>query len=251
MKNTDVIKQLKELGLTEHESTIYLAVLKNDEASAGEVLDEVQLHREQVYRALKKLVDEGFLTEFEKNKRSYFSAVNPDIFVQRAQSKIKIAESLQPILKKLHQENPPTIRVFKGEDCFKIMFEDILSTVKKNGEYLVLGGAGDSFYHLTKNYFSHYQKILKKRKIKVRIVSHKSVKHKEELSAGEKISVRQIEGQLGGPAATVIYKNKVAIEVFDPQNPAVILIENPLVADSYRKTFESLWQIAKPFDGNK
>lgn len=248
IKHNDVIRQLQQLGLNENEAAIYLSVLRNGEASAGVILDDVKLHREQVYRALKRLVDDGLLTTYEKRKRAYYSAVDPSVLVNRTKAKIDIAESLQPYLKELHQKRPQTIRVNEGLDSFRQMFEDILSTLDKGGEYLVLGGAGEAFYEHTKGFYPMYAKKLRKKNITTRMIAYEGEDFARQLATQELLAIRILPYSYKVAAPTAIYSNRVAIEIFDYDNPdnlAVITIENEKVAEHYRQTFETLWAVGK------
>jgi sugar-specific transcriptional regulator TrmB len=247
----NVISLLTDLGLSNHDALVYLIVLKHGEASAGDILDEAKLHREQVYRAIKRLEDDGLVNHYYQNKRSRYRATDPSIFIRQAKSKVGVAESVQTALKEIYKKQDQSVSITKGENCFQILLEDIVETIGKGGEYLVLGGVGDTFYELTKHFLPAYQGIFKKRNIIARIISQQTVSHTRELSTGKQFRVRQIEGEIGGPAATVIYANKVAIEVFDPENLAVIFIENEFIADAYRKTFETFWKMARVDDLDK
>lgn len=249
IQHSDVISQLQDLGFSAHEASIYMAILKNGEASAGVILDEVKLHREQVYRALKRLVDDGLLTHYIKRKRGYYSAVSPDILVKRMRAKTEIAESLQPYLNTLHLQRSQTIRINEGVDSFKMMFEDILSTLGEGSEYLVLGGSGEAFYEYTKDFYPRYAKKLRKKNISLRMVAYEGEDFGRQLEIQELLQVRILPSSYTVAAPTVIYGNKVAIEIFDydnSENLAVITIENEKVADHYRQTFETLWQLGQP-----
>ncbi len=240
--NTRVIDDLVELGLSHHEAAIYLSVLKNGEASAGVILDDVKLHREQMYRALKRLVDQGYLTQFEKRKRSYYSAIDPSILVNRTKAKVETAQSLQPHLKELYQKKPQTIKVVKGEDAIKIHLEDILDTIKDNGEYLVMGGIGAQFYKFVEKYLESFQRKFKRKNLRARILVYQGSEHPEKGILGETFSVKNLNRPTDVPVSTVIYGDKVAIIVLDPNNVAVITIENEKIAESYRQNFEDLWK---------
>lgn len=240
--HTDVIEELKELGFTQHGALIYIAVLKHGECSAGVVLDDVKLHREQVYRALKRLVDQGLLTQFEKRKRSYYSAVDPTLLVNRAKSKVSVAESLKPYLLNLHQKKPQIIKVTEGEEAIKLQFEDVYQTLKQNGEYLVLGGVGQPFYNLAGKYIETYQKKFTQKNIAGRVLVYGGSEYPKDFPFGESLSLKRIKRGADLPASTVIYANKVGIDILDPDNIAVITIENEKVSEAYRQTFEALWK---------
>ena len=69
INHNEVIEDLQKLGLTRYEAEIYFILVKSGEASAGAVLAATGYHREQVYRALKRLVDQGLATTYKKSKR--------------------------------------------------------------------------------------------------------------------------------------------------------------------------------------
>lgn len=245
IQHKDVINQLSELGFSEHESEIYLSVLRHGEASAGVILDDVKLHREQVYRALKRLVDGGLITQYEKRKRAYYSPIDPTVLVNRMKTKMDIAQSLQPYLKELHQKKPQIIRVNEGVDAYRTMYEDILATVPRGDEYLVMNGLGERFYELTKDFYPKYAKALAKKSVGLRLVSYELEDFKHQALVQQLIRIRQIPRVYEVPVSTVIYGNKVAIEIMDLENLAIITIENQKVADAYRHTFSTMWELGK------
>ncbi len=240
-----VTQQLQELGLSEHEAEIYLIVLQKGEAPAGTILDELKLHREQVYRALKRLVDNGLLTHYTKRKRGYYSAVDPRTLVSKMQAKIDIAESLQPYLKELHLKKPQVIRVGEGAESYRSFFEDIIAKLQPHEEYLVISGFGNSFYEITKDFFPKYSKIMMRKKIECRLVSYEGEGFERQFAVQPFLKVRVIPGTYAAPVATVVYGSTVAIQIQDSENLAIITIENANVADGYRQTFETLWQLGR------
>ncbi len=241
--NKSVIEQLQELGLSTHEAQIYLSVLRNGESPAGVILDEVRLHREQVYRALKRLVDEGYLTSFEKRKRSYFTAVDPVVLISRTKTKLAVAEGLEPYLKQLMSKKAQVITVSEGEEAIKLQLEDMLATIPDGGEYLVLGGIGQNYWKAAEKYIDLFSKRFQKRRIRVRVIAHEGVSYPLDSAFGEiKLSSKRIKRNYVMPASTAIYGDKVAIDLLDPDNVAIITIDNAKVANSYRQTFEALWK---------
>lgn len=241
--NNIVIGQLQELGLSYHEALIYISVLKQGESPAGVILDEVKLHREQVYRALKRLVDQGFLTQFIKRKRSYYSAVNPTVLTNKIKAKLALAESLEPFLQNLHSSQPQIIKVWEGEEAIKQLNEDMIATLPENGEYLVIGGLGQSWWQVADKYIDSSRKQFEKKHIKARIVAYEGASYpKDDAFGNVSVSVKRLKKTYVTPASTAIYGNKVAIALLDPDNIAIITIENEKIANSYRETFEALWK---------
>lgn len=244
--NETVLRQLEEIGLSRHEAEIYLEILRYGEASVGMILEKVKLHREQAYRALKRLEEGKLVRQFIKHKRAYFAATNPEILINRVKAKVEVAESLQPLLKGMYQHYPHIVQVREGEESFEHLFEDILSTVGKDGDYLILGGVGNAFYSLERirPLYHKYVNIYAKQGINLRMISFGGQDFTTQYWAQKLLEVRELSGSYGTPVATVIYGDKVALEVMDPENISIITIENKNIAEAYRQQFETLWKVA-------
>ncbi len=242
--NTNLIPQLTSLGLTEHDAQVYLAILRVEEATAGTILDATKLHREQVYRSLKRLVDGGYVTEFEQRKRATFAAVNPSVFIKQADAQKNIADSLYPHLVQLHHARSHSIQVTEGVDALKFLMDDIIATLPNGGEYVVIGGSQDLFITYAQEFLPTYQKKFAKLGIKARIIGYNGQElDKESAHSFHTIETRMLPRPITTPSSIVIYGDTVALEVFDPLNIAIITIKNQTIADSYRATFEELWKV--------
>jgi sugar-specific transcriptional regulator TrmB len=245
--NDDVTMQLHEIGLSVHEAALYLEILRNGEASVGMLLKYVKLHREQAYRALKRLEESGLIRQYEKHKRAYFAVTDTDLLIDRVEEKVKIAKSLQTTLKSMHQRRPHVVKVREGVDGFSTLFEHALTVLKKDSEYLILGGQGERFNTLEGVWpiYEKYVKLFAKRNISLRMIAFEGQDFSAQYKVQPLLEVRELPGTYVGPVATVIYGDNVALEVMDPDNVSIVTIENKKIADSYRQQFEALWKIAK------
>jgi sugar-specific transcriptional regulator TrmB len=243
LSNNDVISNLSELGLAPHEASVYMAVLRLGETSAGPIINEVKLHREQVYRALRNLVDQGFLTEVDKNGVSNFIAIDPTIFVNRSKTKLALAQSLLPTLSALQSKKYQIVQVWEGEEAIKRQHEDMVNTLKEGEEYLILGGVGEVYLDAAKKYIALFQPEYKRKNIKSRLIAYKGYGYPGGTPFGENVSVKTIDRPgASTPISTVIYGDKYALDIIDPDGIVIITIENKKVADSFRQTFEALWK---------
>lgn len=251
--HNDVTSQLEAIGLSQHEAALYVEILRNGEASVGIMLEHVKLHREQAYRALKHLEEEGFIRQYEKHKKAYFSVTDTDLLIEKVEVVAGIAKSLQKTLKNLHKRSPHIVRISEGDDAFESLYENVLNTIKKDGEYLILGGQGKVFESLKNIWPLHrkYSSIYAKKNIKLRMVAFEKQNFSRQLKVQPLLEIRQLPGQYFGPVATVIFANKVALEVMDPENVSIVTIENQKIAASYKEQFEALWSIAKPYQAAK
>ena len=56
-------KILKEIGLTDTEIKIYLALLSLGATSAGKIVEDTGIYRKNLYDALNKLIEKGLTSE--------------------------------------------------------------------------------------------------------------------------------------------------------------------------------------------
>jgi sugar-specific transcriptional regulator TrmB len=233
----DVDNALRELGLTEHETKVYLALLKNGASLAGRISRLTGIHRRNVYDITERLIKKGVVGYILKNNRRYFEAVNPEKFVDILKEKENNLLENLGYLKDIYSgsKEKQETNFYKGVEGLKTVFQDQL---EGNKEVLILG-ASQSAFEILPFYFKWYDKDRVKRRIKVRMLASDKLKKKVPLS-----EIRYLPQKYANPLAINIYKDKVAIILWK-KNPIVIVIKEKEVADSYRKYFELMWRGAR------
>ena len=71
-------EELKQAGLTENESKVYLALLDLGPSLAGQISRKAGLHRRTVYDTADMLAKKGLIGYILKNNRRLFQASNPN-----------------------------------------------------------------------------------------------------------------------------------------------------------------------------
>ena len=69
---------LKECGLTNNETGVYLALLQTGSISVNSIAEKSGLHRQAVYDALDRLLEKGFVNFVIKNNKKHFQAIHPE-----------------------------------------------------------------------------------------------------------------------------------------------------------------------------
>jgi sugar-specific transcriptional regulator TrmB len=235
----DSENSLREMGLTEHETKVYLALLKNGSSLAGKISRMTGIHRRNVYDITERLIKKGFVGYIVKNNRRFFEAVNPEKFLDVLKEKEEGLKENLPFLRELFagaKEKQET-NFYKGLEGLKNVFQDQLDENKEK-EILILG-ASQSAFEILPFYFKWYDKDRVKKKIKVRMIASEKLKKKIPLS-----EIRYLPEKYSNPLAINIYKDKVAIILWK-KSPIVIVIKEKEIADSYKKYFELTWRGAR------
>ena len=69
---------LQELGLSEAEAKVYLALLETGSTLAGQIIKKTGLHRGTTYQILQRLKEKGLVSSIIKGKKQYFEPASPD-----------------------------------------------------------------------------------------------------------------------------------------------------------------------------
>ncbi|MBU0957712.1 MAG: hypothetical protein KKF56_02775 [Nanoarchaeota archaeon] len=229
--------ELKEAGLTENESKVYLALLDLGPSLAGQISRKTGLHRRTVYDVNEMLIKKGLIGYIKQNNRRLFNAVNPNRILDIIKEKENVVKDVVPDLMErysLTKEKEET-NFYKGKEGLKSVFEDQL-----NYKEILILGASVLAYDVLKFYFKWYDKTRKSRKIKTRIIaSDKKIKR---IALAE---IRYLPEKYASPVSVNIYGDKVTIILWNDKEPIAIVIKNKEISEGYRNYFELMWKIGK------
>ncbi len=237
MENKDI---LKNLGLDEHESNIYMTLLRLGGSRASKVAKSVGLKRTTVYPILKALAQKGFVNVyFRKNTRFYYAqkpARVASIFEKKLELFENIISNLETIEKK--QAEVFGLRFVETVNELKEFYNGILLEYK-NKEYYIIGSAL-GWESSDPKFFVQYRKDRAKNKIKTKLVLSSESK---KINPKEKELLREYKYL---PAK---YKFKSTIDIFDDKilvvspelSSLAVVIAVPAMTDVFRSVFEVLW----------
>lgn len=233
----NLLNLLEEIGLTEGEAKVYLALLKLGSSPVNKIQEETKLHRTNIYDFAKKLTEKGLLSySIQKGVRQY-SAVDPEKLHWYLQEKQDMVKEFLPRFHKLQQQKSTDIcvEVYNGVEGIKFVLNDII----REGKNYVAFGIDDAEWEKRFSIImkQHFRKE-KERRIIARCIT------------SENVSVRYAHGryrfladEFFHPTPIMVYGDKVCTIVWNPLT--VILTQNSQVAKSHKKHFNALWKIAK------
>lgn len=238
-------EELKEFGLTENEIKIYLALLKLGTSNPAEIAEKTGFSRSYVYDALERLLEKEMVSSILKNNKKHYGATNPKRLQQLAEQRLEKIQKIIPALEDLQKVSKEEIKVelHRGTYVYKTLLRDITSVLKNHDEVLIFGIDDDTLIKLDPHYQTHlniYFNLLKKKNIKEKVIVKIGAKI---LKEAKTTLYRHLPKYSIGNTAFEVYGDKVAIFLWGTPNH-LILIENKEVADSYRKQFEILWNMA-------
>ncbi len=247
--NIDV-SVLEDIGLTNAQIKVYLALLELGETTSGPIIRKTELQNSVVYNALNQLIERGLVTFALKGKRKFFSATDPRQLIRLMEDRKEKIEQLVPqlIAKQAGIQVKQEARVFLGWKGVYHAFNTILETLPKGAEYIGFAAAMEEQYSKeSKSFFREFQKKRARMRYLVKLIANESArKQVEEYAYYREFGKPEYRFVLGfAPAGVIIFGENVLTAAFG-EKPVAVIITSKEIAESYRKFFHEMWNIAKP-----
>lgn len=239
--NSELIKQLSELGLSEKEAGTYIASLELGQATIVEIAKKSGLNRTTIYNFIDNLVNRGLLGATIQGKKKLYTPAEPEKIEILLKQKELLFESLIPQLKAIYNTKgiKPKVKFFEGDRGIVNIFLDNLSA---QGEILTMAGE-TTFNDLVIKQVPDYIERRVKKKIFLKMIVPDSpamiqwmAKDKSELRETKAIPKDEFPLKVN----IDIYNDKVAIT--STQDKIGLLIESKDIADTWRSIFKLCWR---------
>ena len=233
---------LEDLGLSNAEIKVYLALLELGNTKAGEILQKTGLQNSVVHMTLHKLVEEGFASYIRKGKIKYYQPANPEHILDFIEDKKERFKEILPILlDKQKKHDISKAEIYTGFKGFKTMLHEFISDSKPGDEYLVFSfyTSDPKEYEKIFNYYAEFGEERIKRGIIAKIIAPKKFEELLKTRKEEKVFV-----DYPIPTNTSIFRDKI---IFTPweENQTVFMIHSKQLANEYRKFFYEIWEREK------
>ena len=234
--------ELEQAGLTRREITVYTALLKIGECSAGNIIKESGIPGSKNYETLDKLKKKGLVSSIVKQGRFFFQSHDPKAIIEYLdEQRREIAENVIPLLQEL-QNKPKQSRdasVYEGWQSIKSLYELMLRELKKGKTLCVLGVPLLAQEKLEPFLLNFNTRRLKKG-INMNIIYHEEAKKYGKVREKMKLTQVKYLNKASVPSWIDIFGNYVII--FDiEENPTAILIQDKNIARNFRNYFETVW----------
>jgi len=241
MVNKEILKQI---GLSEYESELYLALLQYGSLSAYELAEKTGMYRQATYDALNRLVEKGYVNSVKEGKSQKYKSVHPDLILEYLNEKTEGFKQILPELASLDKKakEPLMVETYKGKNVTRIALRDIINRLKEKGGEVLCTAVDESIP--LKGYetiLEQYERDMINYGIKERVIIKEGNMGIFKKGTSK---YKRIQEKFFNSNPIQIYKDNVQIIVWG--NPDyLIIIRSKDVAEAYKKQFELLWQIAK------
>ena len=238
---------LQSAGLTPSESRVYLASLSFGPMTVIDLAKRATLSRPSTYAAIEALTAKGLMSSFLRGKRSLYTAEPPERlrgFVESEARKLqgKVGEIVEaiPDLKLLQRGERPSVKFFEGIEGLRAIAEDLTATKPDTTDEIAnLDAVKDIFAA---------EELQKVRQVLITIKTRGRALLSGDVTAARPGVVARVlpKNTFNFFGDIVIYGNKIAMLTFKGKLLGVV-IENSIIADTYRVLFDLAWQGAAPF----
>ena len=214
-------KLLKNIGLTDSEIKVYLALLELGSTSKGPIVDKSRVASSKIYELLEKLIQKGLVSCVIRSKVKYFEAAPPTRildYIREKEDKLRQqGEKLQELIPALEMKRSMAgigseTQVFKGMKGAKTSFNDILEELNKGDEYYVLGIS--KFTPHFERFVVNFHRKRARLGIKCRVIVNELAKDiGKKLEKIKLTKIRYLQKELFTPVVFIIYKDKTLISI--------------------------------------
>jgi sugar-specific transcriptional regulator TrmB len=230
----------KEIGFTDAETKIYLALLALGTSSAGLILKKTNLQNSVLHSNLHRLIEKGFISYVERGKRRIYQAVDPKQILNDLEDKKSNFEKILPELELLRKPfEKQEAKIFSGFKGFKNALCEFIEDADIGDEYLIFSLAPESIERF-KHIINYYREFEITRKSKGIISKARApISSKPYLLESSKIiNIKFVS--FPTPLDVSIFRNKLLLSSWG-EKETFFIIESPALADSFRRYFNSIW----------
>ncbi len=242
---------LREIGLSEGEIKVYLALLKLGEAKKTELAKEAGVSSSKIYEICSKLQRKGIVGFILKDNKKHFQAMEPkrllDFFNQKTlniETQRKELEKAIPLLNSYLEKKENKAVLYEGLNAIKNIYRDILEELKSGEEYYVIGVNYGSSLPGVKEFFENYHRQRAKKGIKVKMLVNADAKTSLVKTIYSKAEIRFLPQYLMNNMIVLFYKHKSFI-FFLSHDSIALEIDNSEVSKGFRAYFDTFWKLAK------
>src|SRR3989338_5537370 len=237
---------LRDLGFSEREIKVYLALLELGSTTVGPIASKTRLQHSKVYQTLEKLIDRGLVTFVIKSKTKYFQAEEPKHILSMIKEKERSFKEILPELeqKQKQAQSPQTAKVYEGYKAIKSMFESILEELNNKSYYYVFAFKDEYVESpLASRFLRDIHQQLLEKKVDDRLIAHKSIKSEFLKNYSDIPKIKYKFTSLKIPFGLMIIDDKVINWIWG-KRPTAIQIVSQQMAKQYKEFFLEIWRLS-------
>lgn len=229
------------IGVKNKEAEIYFELLKIGEKSIQDLSRACSIKRPTMYVHVKSLLEKGLVHEVHRGKKKYIKATPPEKVVSlfdeellELQKRESSLFDVLPQLQSLHSAAPqkPVIEIFQGEEAIQPLIQN---AVTSGHEVLICEEPQEGALSI-----DDFLQLYEDERLEHGVGIRKIIASKNDATPDAKklVQVKYVDTKkFPFPETMLITTNRVIFLRID-SNPEALVLQNQLIADSYRELFE-------------
>ncbi len=243
---------LQELGLTQREIKVYLALLELGITTTGPIIKKSGVPNSKIYEILESLQNKGLVSWVIKGKTKYFQASSPRQLLTSLRDKERKVEEVLPQLEMKQKlgQSKKSVELFEGVKAIRSMLQGLVQETKKGENWYGFSTGETSTNEEIEDFYEWWGAL----KINIGLKDHLLIslsnkkEFKDSLSKDAKRALEKYESlkfsNIAFPGDTAIFRNYVIIFNWEGI-PTATLITNENLANQYKDFFLGIWKKAK------
>jgi sugar-specific transcriptional regulator TrmB len=249
---------LETFGFSEKETTVYLALLELETATASQIADASGINRSTVYVVIESLQKKGLISiQKEEESIAKYSAAPPERLLQIAEEEAKkyktLVGQIHNVLPELKSKYPgnkprPKVRFYEGKEGLITAYEDTLTASEEIRAFASI----ENMHMAIPGYFPDYYTRRSGKGISIKSI------HPDTEEARERVKNNKKESRKSALVPAEKYSFSPEINFYDNKivfmslvEKFSLIIESAELAEAFKKIFDLSWDEAKRLDKKK
>ncbi len=256
----DLNLELKRIGLTGHEPSVFVSLLKNGPCGASLIASKCSLSRSSVYTTLQSLTGKGLVSLSHKNEVKQFIANDFEsmkLMVRKHEQELEdkfvalknIENTFNELLNNKIGYVQSDVTFFEGQEGLKKVYLSMMRNAKKRDTLYLLRDEfvwnDDWKFIFESEWNSRVARIKKEKDINTQLlINDSSLERKAKVIYDKKRSLEYLflaKDNSVKNYAQYILGDMVAIMSMEKSNLIGIQITNSGLAENHRKIFKNIW----------
>lgn len=238
--------RLAAIGISGRRARFYLSALALGEASVNEIAQHCGVTRTTAYALVEKLMEEGVVTEIQRNNKTRIVAENPDVLLRNLEDRRSSLEMLLPDLQALYGggSRGPKFRVYEGEEGIRSVLNSVL--IAGQNEICGILSMKELVQFPGEDELQHFIGKRVARGLRLRVIrsTGEDIKNTWASNEAELRDVRFTTTPTPLGMTSFIYDGNVAL-ISSAQENYGLIIESPDFSNLQQILFEALWAASK------
>lgn len=241
----NLFKILEEIGLKDHEVSVYLAALELGESTVLPIADKAGVKRTYCYDILADLQAKHLVSFQEKNGRRRYMAEDPKNLELLLKERLHNFSQVLPDLRAIYNKpiSKPKMRYFEGKEGIISVYDALIKAKPKSFD--AISSPNHIGAYLGGYFLDHIGKVVAN-KIKAREIIHESGKDAEylKLYKAPDQQYRELPATSAIGTDTILYNDRLVMISYTNDFHAV-MIESSAIVETQKALFEILWNSSK------